>query len=149
MLSRPYLSDAQAADATQAFSGSDTCITSGRAEIRFRTSSLVASLAEHFLRAEAERVRADALAAVLYRLTPRNVSEDFGLCVASRNQEAARDLALSEPGSAAETEAAGQVGMHVEPCTNQGEQLTVDLQSLRALVSVALYRGTSTALGTN
>jgi len=148
LLSRPYLSDAQAADAALALSGSDTCITA-QAEITFRTSSMVGSLAEHYLRAETERVRSDALAGALFRLAPRNASEDFALCVASRNQAAARALALSDPGSAAETAAAGQVAVHVAPCTNDNEQLTVDLQSLRALVAIALYRASATVLAAN
>lgn len=145
-LAHPYLSDAQAHDAAQALSGTDTCIGRNGAEITFRTSGLVGSLAEHFLRVETERVQSARLATALYGLTPRNVTEDFALCVASRNPAAARDLALSDPGSAAETEATRVVATHVEPCTNHGEQLTVDQQSLRALVSIALYRGITTAL---
>jgi hypothetical protein len=148
MLSKPYLSDAQASDAALALSGSDTCITA-QAEITFRTSSMVGSLAEHFLRAEAERIGAQALAGALFRLTPRNASEDFALCVASRDRDAARALALSDPGSAAELAAAGQIAPHLAPCTNQGEDLTVDLQSLRALVAIALYRAVSTVLATS
>ena len=77
-------------------------------------------------------------------LKPLNVSEDFALCVAARNPAAARDLALSEPGSAAETQAVQQVSAHVPPCVNDGEKPTVELQSLRALISTALYRAMTT-----
>lgn len=148
-LSHPYLSDAQASDAAQALSGSDTCVRGGNdAEITFRTSGLVGSLAEHFLRAEIEMADFKRLANALYVLTPLNVSEDFALCVAARNPEAARDFVLSKPGSAAEMQEARRVAAHVEPCTNRTEQLTVDLQALRALMSIALYRGTTTVLAT-
>ena len=79
-------------------------------------------------------------------LPPRNVTEDFALCVAARNPAAARALALSEPGSDSETQAVGRLAPHVGPCTEPGEDLKVDLQSLRALVSTALYRGVTAAL---
>ncbi len=148
LLSRPYLSDAQAYDASLAFQGRDTCIRPGHdgTEITFRTSLMVGSLAEHFLRGEIERADAARLAQKLSTLAPLNVTEDFALCVASRNPAAARDLAFSEPGSDAEDAAARKLAAHVEPCTQEGEQLTVDLQSLRALVATALYRGVTAVL---
>ena len=145
-LSHPYLSDAQASAASEALSGRDNCIRETEAEITFRTSGLVGSLAEHFLRAEIESADFARLSAALSTLTPLNVSEDFALCVAARNPAAARDLALSEPGSAAETQAARQVAAYVGSCTNESERPTVDLQSLRALISTALYRGVTTVL---
>lgn len=145
-LSHPYLSDEQASAAAQALNGTDTCVRENEVEITFRTSGLVGSLAEHFVRTEIERADSARLAVVLSTLTPLNVSEDFALCVAARNPAAARDLALSEPGSDAEMQAVRRVAAYVEPCMNQGEQLTVDLQSLRALISTALYRGVTTVL---
>jgi hypothetical protein len=146
VLARPYLSDGQAWDASRALSGRDSC-TRGDSEITFRNSLMVGSLAEYFLRREAERVDSARLAQKLSTLPPRNVTEDFALCVASRNPAAARDLALSEPGSADEDIAARKVFAYVDPCTRETEQLTVDLQALRALVAAALYRGV-TAAGT-
>lgn len=146
-LSRPYLSDAQAYDASLALRGKDGCL--GRdveAEFTFRTSGMVGSLAEHFLREEMERADSKRVAEKLATLPPLNVTEDFALCVASRNPVAARSLALSEPGSAAEEEAARKLAAHVEPCTAETEKLTVDLQSLRALVATALYRGVRAVL---
>ncbi len=139
-LSRPYLSDAQAYDASRALSGKDSCARDGT-EVTFRTSGMVGSLAEHFLRKEMERVDSAGLADKLATVRPLNVSEDFALCVAARNPVAARELAMSEPGSSAEDAAAHQVAAQVEPCTHANEQLTVDLQALRSLVSTALYRG--------
>ena len=118
-------------------------------EFTFRTSGLVGSLAEHFLQAEIERADSARLARALSTLTPLNVTEDFALCVAARDPAAARDLALSEPGSAAEAQAASQVAGYVARCTAEGEQLTVDLQALRALTSTALYRGVTTVLAAN
>lgn len=145
-LSRPYLSSGQASFVSQALSGRDTCIRGPEVEVTFRTSSLVGSLAEHFLRAEISRVDFARLTSVLSRMAPLNATEDFALCVASRNPTAARNLALSDFGSAAEMEAAQQLAHYVEPCTGDGEQLTVDLQSLRALTSTALYRGVTAVL---
>jgi hypothetical protein len=147
-LSRPYLSDAQRYDASLALKGKDSCVPGGPdgTEITFRTSGMVGSLAEHFLRRDLERADAARLAEKLSTLPPLNVTEDFALCVAARNPAAARDLALSEPGSAAEDAAARKVAESVEPCTRESEQLTVDLQSLRALVATALYRGVTAVL---
>jgi hypothetical protein len=147
MLSRPYLSDAQAFDATLALKGRDSC-TPGfdEVEVTFRTSLMVGSLAEHFLREEIQRADAARLAQTLSTLPPRNVTEDFALCVTSRNLAAARDLTLSEPGSDVEDEAARKLAAYVEPCTQPGEDLKVDLQSLRALVAAALYRGVAAVL---
>jgi hypothetical protein len=141
-LSRPYLSDAQRYDASLALKGKDGCTPGNdETEFTFRTSGMVGSLAEHFLREDIQRTDAARLAEKLSTLRPLNVSEDFALCVASRNPAAARDLALSEPGSAAEDAAVQIVATHVEPCTTETENLVVDLQSLRALVATALYRG--------
>jgi hypothetical protein len=145
MLSHPYLSDAQARLASESLRGTDTCIRED-SEVTFRTSSMAGSLAEHFVRTEIQRVDFARLAGALATVPPLNVSEDFALCVASRDPVRARDLALSEFGSSVEIEAARQLAAHVATCTNRGEQLTVDLQALRALISTALYRGMMTVL---
>jgi len=145
-LSLPYLSDSQAYAASRALSGKDSCVPRNGAEITFRTSSMVGSLADHFLRTEIRQVNAARLTSALARMTPLNVSEDFALCVAARNPDAARDLVLSEPGSTAETQAMRKFAGYIDICTNEGEDLTVDLQALRALVSTALYRGVQAAM---
>jgi hypothetical protein len=116
------------------------------AEVTFRTSTLVGSLAEHLVRPQIEKADVQRLGRTLNSLPPLNNSEDFALCMTVRNVGAARDLVLSEPGSEVETEAAARLANYVQPCTNEGEQLTVELQSLRALVSVALYRALTTPL---
>ena len=145
-LSHPYLSDAQAGAAAEALRGTDTCLRGGESEITFRTSGVVGSLAEHFLRGEMNRADFARIAATLRTLAPLNASEDFALCVAARDPAAARDLALSELGSTTEVQAAGQLAVGLEACRYPNEQQPVDLQSLRALISTALYRGVTTVL---
>lgn len=145
LLAHPYLSNEQAYDASEALGGRDNCLREDEADLTFRTSTVVGSLAEHFVRNEIQRINFARLRMALSTMTPRNVSEDFALCVAAADPAAARDLALSEFGSPAEAAAARQLGGYVERCTNPGENLTVDLQSLRALTSIALYRGIVTA----
>jgi hypothetical protein len=140
LLSRPYLSEAQAYDASKALEGGDNCVPH-ETELTFRTSTMVGSLAEHYVRSDIGRVDFARLARALNSMEPRNSSEDFALCVAAANPTAARAMALSDFGSTAESEAARQLGGALERCTNPGENLTVDLQSLRALTSTALYRG--------
>lgn len=143
-MAQPYLSEAQARMASYALGGRDTCLRGNDpVEVTFRTSNLVGSLAELFLRAEIDQVDPARLSAALIALDPLNVSEDFALCVTARNAAAARELALSGFGSAVETAAAERLAIGVAPCTNQGENLTVDLQSLRSLASFALYRAVS------
>jgi hypothetical protein len=144
-LSHPYLSDAQASIASLALRGKDSCIH-GEAEVTFRNSGMVGSLAEHFLRKDIDRADAAQVAQKLATLAPLNASEDFALCLASRNPAAARSLVLSEPGSDAENKAAGTFAAYLEICTQPNEQLTVDLQSLRALVATALYRSVTAVL---
>ena len=144
-LAHGYLSSAQASAAAAALTGRDNCIKDDM-EITFRTSGLVAGLAEHFLRTELARVDFAKVAYAVAAIDPRNVSEDFALCVAARNPTAARDLALSDPGSPAEEDAVQRLAVHIAPCTNPGESPMVELQSLRALVSVALYRGLTRAM---
>lgn len=144
-LADPYLSNAQATTAAQALSGSDNCVRNYREEITFRTSGVVGSLAEHFL-AGKNNIDEQRLQAALETMEPLNASEDFALCVTSRAPMDARKLALSEPGSSTESESAQRIAQHVSPCTKQTEAMTVDVQSLRALVATALYRGTMVVL---
>ena len=149
-LAQPYLSNNQANIASEALSGSDSCINSrDDTEVTFRTSSVVANLAEHYLRTELQRVDFSRVTRALATMAPRNTSEDFALCVAARNPAAVRDPALSDFGSAAETEAAGRLAGYVESRTAPGEMLTVDMQSLRALSAIALYRSVATVSGSN
>ncbi|MEA3068381.1 MAG: hypothetical protein QOK41_1788 [Sphingomonadales bacterium] len=144
-LAYPYLSDAQAKAAAEALRGRDNCLGTSEKEMTFRTSTLVAALAEHFVRAEIRTTDGKRLGSALATVTPLNVSEDFALCVAARDVGAATDLALSEPGSAAENTAVSEVGVYVPSCAKPGEKLNVDVQSLRALVTNALYRGVTAA----
>lgn len=139
-LAQPYLSDAQAHLAGQALSGQDKCIKGHEVEVTFRTSSLVGSLAEHFLHPEIGRVDLPRVEQALSALTPLNASEDFAFCVTAANPAAARDMILSHPGSDAEIQLARRIAPHVPACIAKGDRLIVDLQALRSLISVALYR---------
>jgi hypothetical protein len=145
MLSYPYLSDAQASVAAQLTSGRDNCLGAPEVAVAFRTSGVVGSAAEYFLHSDLAKTDAQRLANALSTVAPLNVSEDFALCIAARNPLAARDLAFSDPGSADEVKAASIVSASVPSCTKPGEKLDVDLQSLRALVATALYRGLTAA----
>jgi hypothetical protein len=140
LLAQPYLGEEQTRTAGEALSGKDRCIMKEETEMTFRTSSMVSSLAEYFLRAELANADLDRVSRALNTLTPLNSSEDFALCVAARDPIAARDLALSEPGGNEELQAADKLALQVQPCVIKGEQPTVDLQSLRGLMSMALYR---------
>lgn len=147
-LAKPYLSQAQMRSAMKGVSESGSCMRGVDAGLRY--SGMVGSLAEHYLRSEIRKTDPKRLVAALSSIEPLNASEDFALCVAARNPAAARDLALSEPGSAAENAAAARLAEGVKPCsTADDEGLSVDLQSLRALASTALYRGVTGVLASN
>lgn len=140
-LAHPYLSKAQASTAAQALAGTDLCIRGPEADLTFRTSALIGSLAEHFIASRGDGVDLHRLADSLEAIKPLNASEDFALCVTVRDPAAARALALSQPGSDAEANAARKLARGIGPCVIAGEKPVVELQSLRSLVSVALYRG--------
>lgn len=140
VLEHPYLSPAQASAAAQAVSGRDNCQKLPEVEIEFRTSTLVSALAEYYLRTELPKSDPVQVNKALASLPPLNASEDFGLCVASHQPAAARELAFSAPGSAGEAGSAKVLGGVIAACAHPGENLKVDIQSLRALVTVALYR---------
>ena len=140
-LAFPYLSGAQAGSAAEALSGRDSCVPRDEeADMTFRTSTLVGSLAEHFIQSEKDAAATAQMERALNTAAPLNASEDFALCVAVRNPAAARELALSEPGSASETRSAELLVKQAPSCTIAGENLTLDLQALRALTATALYR---------
>lgn len=147
ILAHPYLSKEQASMATMALAGGDTCIRGPEAEVTIRTSGLVGSLAEYFLVANGAGASVSRISQTLDRVPALNASEDFALCVASRDPVAARDLAVSQPGGSAEAGAVQRLGAAIKPCRKPGEFSEVDLQSLRALMAVALYRG-MTSIGT-
>jgi hypothetical protein len=103
----------------------------------------VGSAAEYFLASGLPRIDSQRLANALSTVAPMNVSEDLALCLAARNPAAAQELVASNPGSTGELSAVGEVARGLPSCTEPGEKLSVDQQALRALVSIALYRGIS------
>ena len=140
-LSQAYLGDEQARVASQALTGKDSCLGREDSDVIFRTSGIAGGLAEYFLRTEIAGLDLALVSDRMSAITPMNASEDFALCVAARNPSAARDLALSVIGSTGEAQAARQLAGDAGTCVNKGAQLTVDVQSLRALMATALYRG--------
>lgn len=91
VLEQPYLSSAQASAAAQATSGRDHCQQQPEVEMTFRTSTLVAALAEYYLRSDLPNADSLRLSKALDSLPARNGSEDLGLCLASHNPAAARE----------------------------------------------------------
>jgi hypothetical protein len=145
-LAQPYLSKAQAQQASEVLKGRDHCTRGKETEVTFRTSTLVGSLAEYFLGEDMAKTEPASLETALNNVAPLNASEDFALCVAARNPAAARALALSDPGSEAEAAAVGQLAPVLKPCFAAGEPIEIDMQALRALVSTALYRAMDSVL---
>lgn len=145
VMAHPYLSEQQASAAAQVFAGHDNCIGVPGVDVAFRTSGVVGSIAEYFVRSDLPRTEAQRLGNALATVAPLNASEDFALCVASRNSKAALDLVFSDPGSAAEASASGLVVAGVPSCTKPNERIDVDVQAMRSLIATALYRGVTAA----
>lgn len=140
LLAQPYLGEEQTRTAGEALGGKDRCVLQDEVEMTFRTSSMVSNLAEFFLSTELASADLERLSRSLNTIAPLNASEDFALCVAARDPASARAIALSEPGGNEELQAADKLAAQVQPCVIKGEKPTVDLQSLRGLMSIALYR---------
>jgi hypothetical protein len=145
VLAQPYLSKDQTDLLESVNGGRDNC-TGGSSEITLRYTSILAGLAEQFITEDVAQVGWKRVSAELVKMPSRNASEDFALCVAARRSQAAQDLVLSRPGSAAERAAADRLAEAVKPCLNPGESGIVDLQSLRALTAAVLYRGVARAI---
>lgn len=145
LLAQPYLSTEQAGQAAIIVSGRDHCLKAAETALTFRTSTVVGVVAEHFLTAELPSADPKRLSSSLATAAPLNSSEDFALCVASRNPAAAIDMIRSDPGSEAEAAAATSLAGSVPSCTKPDEKLDVDVQALRSLAATALYRSVSAA----
>jgi len=146
MLAYPYLSSDQARVASELVSGHDRCLGAPEVAVAFRNSSVVGFAAEHFIQSDMAGIDPQRVGNALNTVAPKNVSEDFALCLAARDPTAALNLTRSEPGSAGEATAAGQVAMGLAYCSKPGERMTIDVQALRALVATALYRAVSASI---
>lgn len=146
VLAQPYLSKGQTDLLETIGSGDDRCTGSRPIEITLRHTSIVAGLAEQFIKEDLGQVNIKRVSAELNRIPSRNASEDFALCLVARRSKVAQDLVMSSPGSDAERTAGEQLAQGVPSCTNPGEAGVVDLQSLRALAATALYRGVRQAI---
>src|SRR5690242_16781899 len=132
MLAYPYLSSDQARVASELVSGHDRCLGAPEVAVAFRNSSVVGFAAEHFIQSDMAGIDPQRVGNALNTVAPKNVSEDFALCLAARDPTAALSLTRSEPGSGDETTAAGQVAMGLAYCSKPGERMTIDVQALRA-----------------
>ena len=141
LLAQPYLGEEQTRTAGEALSGKDRCIMKDETEMTFRTSSMVSNLAEYFLGAELTNADLERLRGRSTRIAPLNSPRKISPCALRREIPLRlRAIALSEPGGNDERQAADKLAAQVQPCVIKGEQPTVDLQSLRGLMSIALYR---------
>ena len=118
----------------------------GSAALRFEPITVVGALAEYFV---VERYRSKAIADIagLTReewqsaaLTPRNASEALGMCVAEARPDLVLELVESEPESAAETTAIGEIVPLLSPCLPVGFEASFDAPALRTILAFGFYR---------
>ncbi|MES2290546.1 MAG: hypothetical protein V4530_12500 [Pseudomonadota bacterium] len=140
-LSYPYLGDAQSGAAAEAFSGNDNCVRGDKVDVTFRTPGIIGGLAEYYLRTAYAQADFSRVSGSLQAMKPMNASEEFAFCLAARDPAVARDLTMSTIGSSAEAALGRQLAGKAAPCVGGGMQISVDVQSLRALMATALYRG--------
>lgn len=146
VLAQPYLSKGQADLLDSIGTGNDSCSGNRSIAMTLRHSSIIAGIAEQLIKDDLAQVGMKRVSAELNRVSPRNTSEDFALCLVARRSQIAQDLVMSSPGSDAERAASEQLAQGIKPCTNSGEAGIVDLQSLRALAATALYLGVRRAI---
>jgi hypothetical protein len=148
-LALPYLSQPQANVAAEALTGRDNCVAGSDAEVTFRTSSLVGNLAEHFVRADVDKTDSKRLKRGLIRAYA--AQRHRRLCIVRHGPQSGRGAGARHQRARQRrgNDGSAPVRQPVEECTNTGEQLKVDVQALRALVSTALYRGITATLGKN
>ena len=145
-LTLPFLSSEQNDYVRRGFGGFDDCMGYSGLELRFYPPSMVGGMAEELI---ATRYRSAGLDPIVQLtdeslesrgLVPRNVNEDFGLCVVRRDPALVREFLATRPAASEERTGAGRLAPHLGACLYQGQTLDFRLPALRALLAPALYR---------
>lgn len=74
---------------------------------------------------------------------PRTSLEDVGLCVVRRNPANALALIATRPTTAEEIAAVQVLVPDVGPCVDTGQEVTMNVPNLRAIIAYAIYRAAS------
>lgn len=153
MMALPYLSDEQSKSAAKLFSGVQDCIGYGGYTLRSSTPAMVAGVAEQLIedlyrRGDVGRFAGlSDEAALAMGIKPRNDGEDFAQCVVRRDPKAAKLVIATKPASKEETTQVGKMIPHLGPCLIQGQDLKLNVPSVRAIAAVGLYQLLSAAPG--
>lgn len=143
ILAEPIFGEQQYALIRRRFGGSDGCMGSSGAELRFSPMLLVGAMAEWFILERYEEADLGAVAALddarvrEVGLTPRSGYEDVALCVVRHDPVAARDLVRSRPAGDAERAAIARLVPHLGTCLPAGQEYRFNRGAVRALVAPA------------
>jgi hypothetical protein len=146
LLELEYRGEQQTERAGRFISGNEGCMREIGFQLRVDAPTLVGGMAEYFVRAVYGRYDYDALQSIApdavagLGLSPRNLFEHIGQCVARRDPQAARSLVLTEPASDAEAEALEPITVQLSACIPADNTVQLSRRSLRSIVAVGLYR---------
>jgi hypothetical protein len=150
----PYAEGEQSKRVHAIMGGMDECLGPSRFDLRLVVPSIIGAMAEQLILKDFKSVDVSGLAKVdddrlfASQAAPRNLSEDFGMCVARRDPVAVRQLIDAGVATTREAGLLGKLRPHLGPCVPQGLSLRLNPATIRSLSVVGLYRLLSTGAST-
>jgi hypothetical protein len=146
ILALPYLSAEQKKIVKSKVRGSGDCMNRLGFQLRYDFAPLVGGMAEYFvtdifkdkdIELISEASNADR---TVVSPSARNSIEMFSQCVARKDPKAVKSFVSTQPTSDAEKKALQSVIPFLGQCIPEGEKISLDKISLRAMLSFGLFR---------
>jgi hypothetical protein len=131
----------------------EECMGEGGVELHFPGSALVGGLAEQLILDLYPGADVSFLAGLSDAdqqrsgFAPRNLSEDFALCVLRRDPASVRALVDTQPTSPGEAAVVRKLVPQFGPCAVAGQTMTLDKPSVRLMLAFGLYRALAVTHG--
>lgn len=150
-LDLPFVSDDQIKLLQKGFETFDECLgTSPEFDtLQLPPVLLAGAAAEWFISANRRKIDLTSLSGMTdealdkTEFKPRTDLEDFGLCLLRRNPANALAFVSTRPTSADEAAAVKALMPDIGPCVTVGQQVSLNVPNLRAVVAYAIYRAAS------
>lgn len=133
--------------------GQEECLGDGAAELHFPAPALIGGLAEQLILDLYPGADPSSLAGLSDAdqqkrgFAPRNLSEDFALCVVRRDPASVRAFIDTQPASPGEDQVVRKLVPQFGPCAVAGQTLKLDKLSIRLMLAFGLYRALAVTLG--
>jgi hypothetical protein len=150
LLALPIASAEQGKAARRLVGGAESCMGTSGAAVHFESPALAGGLAEQLVLDRYSKAETAFLAGMSDQeqekrgLAPRNLSEDFGLCVLRRDPATVRSLIETKPAEAEEGALIRKLIPHFGPCAPASATISFEKPAIRTLLAYALYRALST-----